>query len=126
MSHELTLHIILKIQSLKFSYNRLNQYIHLISNTSAPAPLDVWTPSGPYLKPQRLDQWAIGLKSKIRKQFNFETEVFYKKINNRLDYIDGADLVANEAVERILLAGKSRAFGLEFLLKKIKEIINIG
>ena len=52
--------------SLKFSYNRLNQYIHLISNTSAPAPLDVWTPSGPYLKPQRLDQWAIGLKSKIR------------------------------------------------------------
>ena len=106
--------------SLKFSYNRLNQYIHLISNTSAPAPLDVWTPSGPYLKPQRLDQWAIGLKSKIRKQFNFETEVFYKKINNRLDYIDGADLVANEAVERILLAGKSRAFGLEFLLKKNK------
>ena len=104
--------------SLKFSYNRLNQYIHLISNTSAPAPLDVWTPSGPYLKPQRLDQWAIGLKSKVRKQFNFETEVFYKKINNRLDYIDGADLVANEAVERILLAGKSRAFGLEFLLKK--------
>ena len=106
--------------SLKFSYNRLNQYIHLISNTSAPAPLDVWTPSGPYLKPQRLDQWAIGLKSKIRKQFNFETEVFYKKINNRLDYIDGADLVANEAVERILLAGKSRAFGLELLLKKNK------
>ena len=106
--------------SLKFSYNRLNQYIHLISNTSAPAPLDVWTPSGPYLKPQRLDQWAIGLKSKVRKQFNFETEVFYKKINNRLDYIDGADLVANEAVERILLAGKSRAFGLEFLLKKNK------
>ncbi len=106
--------------SLKFSYNRLNQYIHLISNTSAPAPLDVWTPSGPYLKPQSLDQWAIGLKSKIRKQFNFETEVFYKKINNRLDYIDGADLVANEAVERILLAGKSRAFGLELLLKKNK------
>jgi len=45
---------------------------------------------------------------------------FIKKINNRLDYIDGADLVANEAVERILLAGKSRAFGLEFLLKKNK------
>ena len=47
-----------------------------------------------------------------------ETEVFYKKIRNRLDYIDGADLVANEAVERILLAGKSRAYGLEILFKK--------
>ena len=104
--------------SLKFSYNKLNQYIHLISNTSAPAPLDVWTPSGPYLKPQRLDQWALGFQSKIKNKFNLETEIFYKKIKNRLDYIDGADLVANEAVERILLAGKSRAYGLEILVKK--------
>ena len=104
--------------SLKFSYNKLNQYIHLISNTSAPAPLDVWTPSGPYLKPQRLDQWALGFQSKIKNKFNLETEIFYKKIKNRLDYIDGADLVANEAVERILLAGKSRAYGLEILFKK--------
>ena len=109
-------------KSIKFSYNRLNQYIHLISNTSAPAPLDVWTPSGPYLKPQRLDQWAIGFQSKIKNQFNFETELFYKKIKNRLDYIDGADLVANEAVERILLPGKSRVYGLEFLLKKNSRI----
>ena len=104
--------------SLKFSYNKLNQYIHLISNTSAPAPLDVWTPSGPYLKPQRLDQWALGFQSKIKNKFNLETEIFYKKIKNRPDYIDGADLVANEAVERILLAGKSRAYGLEILFKK--------
>lgn len=104
--------------SLKFSYNKLNQYIHLISNTSAPAPLDVWTPSGPYLKPQRLDQWALGFQSKIKNKFNLETEIFYKKIKNRLDYIDGADLVANEAVERILLAGKSKAYGLEILFKK--------
>jgi hypothetical protein len=104
--------------SLKFSYNKLNQYIHLVSNTSAPAPLDVWTPSGPYLKPQRLDQWALGFQSKIKNKFNLETEIFYKKIKNRLDYIDGADLVANEAVERILLAGKSRAYGLEILFKK--------
>jgi len=107
-----------KNSSLKLSYNKLNQYIHLISNTNAPAPLDVWTPSGPYLKPQRLDQWAIGYQSKIKNKFNLETEVFYKKIKNRLDYIDGADLVANEAVERILLAGKSRAYGLEILFKK--------
>lgn len=105
-------------KSVKASYNRLNQYIHLISNTSAPAPLDVWTPSGPYLKPQKLDQWALGFQSKIKNKFNLETELFYKKIKNRLDYIDGADLVANEAVERVLLPGKSRAYGWEFLFKK--------
>ena len=107
-----------KNQSIKASYNRLNQYIHLISNTNAPAPLDIWAPSGPYLKPQQLDQIALGYHSKLKNGNKLETEVFYKKIKNRLDYIPGADLVANSAVERILLAGKARAYGLEFLFKK--------
>ena len=107
-----------KNQSIKASYNRLNQYIHLISNTNAPAPLDIWAPSGPYLKPQQLDQIALGYHSKLKNGNKLETEVFYKKIKNRLDYIPGADLVANSAVERVLLAGKARAYGLEFLFKK--------
>ncbi len=47
-------------QSIKASYNRLNQYLHLISNTSSPTPLDIWVPSGPYIKPQKLDQYALG------------------------------------------------------------------
>ena len=107
-------------QSIKASYNRLNQYIHLISNTNAPAPLDVWAPSGPYLKPQKLDQWAFGYHSKLNNGNKLETEVFYKKIKNRLDYINGADLIANEAIERVLLPGKARAYGLEFLFKRNK------
>ena len=109
-----------KNQAIKLSYNRLNQYIHLISNTNAPAPLDIWAPSGPYLKPQQLDQLALGYHSKLKNGNKLETEVFYKKIKNRLDYIPGADLVANAAVERILLAGKARAYGMEFLFKKSK------
>ena len=104
--------------SIKFSFNRLNQYIHLISNTNAPSPLDVWTPSGPYLKPQKLDQWAIGYQKKYKKKQTLETEIYYKKIKNRLDYIDGADLIANKAVERILLPGIARAYGFELLYKK--------
>ena len=107
-----------KNQAIKASYNRLNQYIHLISNTNAPAPLDIWAPSGPYLKPQRLDQLAFGYHSKLKNGNKIETEVFYKKIKNRLDYIPGADLVANAAVERVLLAGNARAYGLEFLFKR--------
>ena len=113
-----------KNQSIKASYNRLNQYIHLISNTNAPAPLDVWAPSGPYLKPQKLDQFALGYKKQNKNGINLETELFYKKISNRLDYIDGADLVANKAVERILLPGIARAYGLEVLFKKNKGIHN--
>ena len=104
--------------SLKVSYNRINQYLHLISNTNSPTPLDVWAPSGPYIKPQQLDQWAFGYFKKYNTSYSLQTEVFYKDIKNRLDYIDGADLVANEAIERVLLKGKSRAYGLEILFKK--------
>ena len=104
-------------QSIKASYNRLNQYLHLISNTSSPTPLDIWVPSGPYIKPQKLDQFAFGYFKRMKK-LKIETEIFYKKIKNRLDYIDGADLVANDNIETVILAGKSRAYGVEFLLKK--------
>ena len=105
-------------QSLKASYNRLNQYLHLISNTSSPTPLDIWVPSGPYLKPQKLDQFALGFY-KNAKSIRFESELFYKKIKNRLDYVDGADLVGNDNIETVVIAGDARAFGIEFLLKKI-------
>ena len=107
-----------KDQSLKASYNRLNQYLHLISNTSSPTPLDIWVPSGPYLKPQKLDQFALGFY-KNAKNLRFESELFYKKIKNRLDYVDGADLVGNDNIETVVIAGNARAFGIEFLLKKI-------
>ena len=103
--------------SFKLSYNRLNQYIHLISNTNSPTPLDIWTPSGPYIKPQKLDQFALGFYKKFE-FLNFESEFFYKKIKNRIDYIDDADLIANNDIETVLLNGKSRAYGAEFLVKK--------
>ena len=102
----------------KASYQRVHQYLHLISNTASPTPLDVWTTSGKYLKPQRGDQWAVGYVTERENGNSFEVESFYKITKNRYDYIDGAELVANEALERILLAGKGRAYGLELLFKK--------
>ena len=107
-----------KKSAWKASYQRVHQYLHLISNTSSPTPLDVWTTSGKYLKPQRGDQWAIGYATERENGNSFEVESFYKITKNRYDYIDGAELVANEALERILLAGKGRAYGLEVLFKK--------
>ncbi len=108
-------------QSIKASYNRMAQYLHLISNTSSPTPLDVWAPSGSFIKPQILDQYAIGYFRNINEsEYSLEVEGFYKQIDNRLDYIDGANLIANNAIERIVLNGEARAYGLELLLKKNK------
>ena len=105
--------------SVKASYNRLAQYLHLLSNTSSPTPLDVWTPSGPFVKPQLLDQYALGYFKNLKEgYYSFETEVFYKDIQNRIDYIDGANLVANEAIETVILNGEARAYGLEVLFRK--------
>ncbi|EPR70668.1 TonB-dependent receptor [Winogradskyella psychrotolerans RS-3] len=105
--------------SVKASYNRMSQYLHLLSNTSSPTPLDVWTPSGKYIKPQLLDQMAIGyFKSFNNNAYSLEVESFYKTIQNRIDYVDGADLIANNAIEQVILNGEGRAYGLEVLFKK--------
>lgn len=106
-------------QSIKASYNRMSQYIHLISNTSSPTPLDVWAPSDNFIKPQLLDQVALGyFRNFHNDDYTLETEIYYKKVKNRIDYIDGADLIANEAIEQVVLNGRSRAYGLEVLLRK--------
>jgi hypothetical protein len=106
-------------QSIKASYTRMAQYLHLLSNTSSPTPLDVWTPSGPFVKPQILDQYALGYFRTISDgEYSLETEVFYKDLQNRIDYIDGAELIANNAIEQVILNGEARAYGLEFLLRK--------
>jgi hypothetical protein len=106
-------------QSIKASYNRMVQYLQLISNTASPTPLDVWTPSDNYIKPQIADQVGIGYFNNFKDdQYTLELESFYKKIKNRMDYIDGADLVANEAIEQVILNGEMRSYGLEVLLRK--------
>ena len=106
-------------QSVKGSYNRMSQYLHLISNTQSPTPLDVWAPSDRYLKPQLLDQVALGYFQNLKNdQFSLEVETFFKKIKNRVDYIDGANLIANETIERVVLSGRARAYGLEVLFRK--------
>ena len=106
-------------QSLKASYNRMVQYLQLISNTASPTPLDVWTPSDNYIKPQIADQVAVGYFNNFSEdKYSVEIESFYKKIQNRIDYIDGADLIANEAIEQVILNGRMRSYGLEFLIRK--------
>ena len=79
----------------------------------------MWTPSGPFVEPQLLDQYALGYFKNIENgEYTLEVEGFYKDIQNRIDYIDGADLIANDAIEQVILNGEARAYGLEFLLRK--------
>jgi hypothetical protein len=106
-------------QSFKLGYNRMVQYLHLISNTNSPTPIDIWAPSGTFIDPQLLDQFALGyFKTLGSNRYDLEFEVFYKSIQNRLDYIDGAELIANNAIEQVLLSGEAKAKGIELLLRK--------
>ena len=106
-------------KSIKASYNRMVQYLQLVSNTASPTPLDIWTPSDSFIKPQIADQVALGYFNNFHENdYSFEVESFYKMVKNRIDYIDGADLIANEALEQVILNGKLRSYGLEFMLRK--------
>ena len=106
-------------RSVKASYNRMVQYLQLVSNTASPTPLDVWTPSDNYIKPQIADQFAVGYFANFKDdKYSLEVESFYKKIKNRMDYIDGADLIANEAIEQVILNGEMRSYGLEIMFRK--------
>jgi len=105
--------------SVKAGYSRVAQYIHLLSNTTSVTPLDVWTPSGQFIKPQISDQYALGyFRNFWDKTFTLEVEAYYKTVANRIDYIDGSDLIGNNTIETEILNGASRAYGLEFLIRK--------
>jgi hypothetical protein len=107
--------------SLKASYNRMVQYLHLVSNTAAATPVDVWTPSTNNIKPQLADQFAVGLFKNFRDNtYETSVEVYYKDLQNQLDFIDNADLLLNRFLEGDLLQGVGRAYGAEFYVKKSK------
>ncbi|MES2618490.1 MAG: TonB-dependent receptor [Bacteroidota bacterium] len=109
-----------KLTALKLSYNRMAQYLHLISNTAASVPLDVWTPSTNNIKPQIADQVAIGYFKNFGRNIDYElsVETYYKEMQNQIDYVDGAELLLNPELEADLLNGKGRAYGIEFFAKK--------
>lgn len=106
-------------QSVKLSYNRTRQYIHLISNTTSPTPVDVWRPSGKYIEPAMADQVAIGyFRNLMDNKIKFSVEAYYKQFYNLVDYKDGADLIFQDNIEKELLFGDGRAYGLEFMIEK--------
>jgi hypothetical protein len=105
--------------SVKASYNRNYQFIHLLSNSTASTPTDVWLPSSDNVKPQIADQWSVGYFRNLKKNlFETSVEIYYKNLQNQIDYRNGADLVFNSTVEAELVFGRGWAYGAEFLVKK--------
>lgn len=108
-----------EFSSLKFSYNRMAQYIHLISGTTAASPTDVWSPSTNNIKPEIADQVALGYFKNFKENiYETSVEVFYKTMSNQIDYINGAELLLNRELEADLIYGDGRAYGLEVFAKK--------
>jgi TonB dependent receptor-like, beta-barrel/CarboxypepD_reg-like domain/TonB-dependent Receptor Plug Domain len=105
--------------SLKLGYNRMYQYVQVISNTTTIAPTDIWKLSDPFIDPQIVDQYSIGLfKNYQDNSWETSIEAYYKDINNIVEYKDGADLILKENLETELLTGIGRAYGIELYIKK--------
>jgi hypothetical protein len=107
--------------AIKLGYNRMFQYLHLVSNTAAVTPVDVWQSSNSYFKPQVADQISLGYYRNLKEDtYEAFAEVFYKSVQNVLDFKDGANLILNKHLETALLKGKGKSYGIETSVSKIK------
>jgi hypothetical protein len=105
--------------SVKVSFTRTAQFLHLLSNSTTTNPSDLWVPSSNNVKPQYADQIALGyFRNFEENEFETSVETYYKNMQNIIDYKNGADLQLNPNVESLLSYGKGWSYGVEFLVKK--------
>jgi hypothetical protein len=111
--------------SVKAGYNSLRQYIHMLSNTTAISPTDIWKLSDPNIKPQYGDQVSLGLYKNFKSNtIETSAEVYYKRIKDYLDYKSGAQLVLNHHIETDVINTKGKAYGAEIMIKKQNGKLN--
>jgi hypothetical protein len=107
------------LTSVKLSYTRNVQHLHLLTNSTSSAPTDKWVANTNNIKPELADQFAIGFYKDIKdRSYELSIETYYKDMQNQIDYKNGANIYTNNAIESQLLFGKGRAYGLEAQLKK--------
>lgn len=105
--------------AVKVAYARTTQFMHQLSNTASPTPLDIWTPSTNNIEPQVADQYTLGyFYSAPSNLFELSAELFYKTMDHQVDYIDNSNLQLNQYIEADLLPSEGRAYGLELMGKK--------
>ena len=108
-----------EMSSVKASYNRIYQFLHLLTNTTTTTPTDLWLPSSNNVKPQVADQVSLGYFRNFKNnEFESSLEIYYKDLQNQIDYKNGADLVFNSTVESELVFGRGWAYGAELMVKR--------
>ncbi len=111
--------------SIKLSYNRIYQYIHLISNTTAAVPVDVWQVSNRYVPPQRADNFSVGYFQNFRNnRWETSVEAFYRHLENVVEYKDLPQLLLNKTLETELLSGTGKAYGAELAIKRNAAVLS--
>ena len=111
--------------SVKVSYNRMAQYLHLLTNSTAGQPTDTWIPSTSNIKPSIVTQYALGyFRNFASDSYEFSIEAYYKDMKNIIDYEDGTNVILNENIEAYILPGKGRSYGTELFLKKKSGPLN--
>ena len=112
-------YLIDEASSVKGSYTRTAQYLHLLSNSTTANPSDLWVPSSNNVKPQYADQVAIGYYRNFEEnEFESSLELYYKNMMNLIDYKNGSDLQINPTIESLLVLGRGWSYGAEFLIRK--------
>ena len=104
--------------SVKAGYSTTRQYLHMLSNTVAIAPTDIWKLSDPNISPQFARQFTVGFYMSKQSKWESSIEAYHKEIDNCLDYRSGAVLVMNPSVETEVLSSTGKGYGIEFVLKK--------
>ncbi len=104
--------------SLKGSYARMNQYLHLVSTSGISLPTDVWYPSTKAIKPQYSDQVAVGLEKLLGKRYLLTNEYYIKRLRRQVDFVDGAQLFANDSLEQEFAIGRGYGYGMELSIEK--------
>jgi hypothetical protein len=118
-------YLLSKNTSVKASYNRMRQYIQMLSNTTAITPTDNWKLSDSYIKPQVGDQYSAGIYKNFKNnQIETSVEGYYKITESTIDYKDGAELLRNHHLETDVLAARGKAYGVELLVKKASGKVN--
>ncbi len=112
-------YIINDSSSIKASYTRTRQYLHLLSNSTSSTPMDLWVPSSVNIRPEIADQFSVGYFRNIHdNMFETSIELYYKFMQNQIDYMNGANLILNKRVETQLVFGKGWSYGVELLVRK--------
>ena len=105
--------------SVKASYSRMAQYVHLLTNSNVGLPTDLWVPTTDKLKPQSSHQIALGFAQNFREEYEISIEGYFKTMDNVLEYKEGATFLdTNDNWEDKVLQGKGNSYGVEFFTQK--------